>query len=787
MVCEFHFDSNAPVTARLGVAYLLCCAEPQSFEAVLGGPSRRASLPFVPSSLSPSPRVPVHPFPAPRLRRVDARWQSRRVTAHAALLPPRLSVRRCSSLSADAASLARLSPRRRSSASVESSSCRSTSLSRCPSAAASASPPQRPQQSTDMELAHITETAGAAPSAASSAPAPSHPRPPASAPPRTLIHFKKNSKHAVSMALAQLGWREVRIKIPHSGAGKRGAKGKRGGTARMAELAVTEGSAAGSTALSGSLPASSPSPSPDAASSSDDADDDEAAAVDDPANADPSPASRAEPLEHARPKVKQPRTIISNLANYSAVQITPMAAALDDDPAAAGLSFSTPLSAPPSWDVAWVDMLADSEYSALGRLHRINQLPQMHKLSKKKFLAMQLNAMAKHEQTEYSFYPRSWVLPLQIEEVKAAFGAQAAGDATAPAIASSASSSSASSPSVSSPVLIVKPDFACEGRGIYLVDRFSSIDLDRGPLVVQEYIPRPLLLASGRKFDLRIYVLILSVAPLSLALFDDGLTRFCTESYTAPAPGSLGTAFQHLTNYAINKKHASFVLNTHESLPDEGSKWTIRTLFSKLAEEGRDMPTLWRDIADLVVKAVLASYGALSHAYRTAIPASTVDTDGGSAFQFLGFDVLLTEAPTAANRKAIRPFLIEINRNCSLKCDTPLDARIKVKAVAQALQLVDPRAPYRLQTKAQKDAEARSLRGMAGPAYREAQLALQQQSQWLRTTHCTLLFSALCSVLRLCSTHHCAHPPPLPCLLVPVDSCRSVRSSALRRRNDAWL
>lgn len=583
--------------------------------------------------------------------------------------------------------------------------------------------------------AHSMDPASAASSsdaaASSSATAPSHPRPAtassAVAKPRTLIHFKKNSKHAVSLALAQLGWREVRIKIPHSKKGV--AKGKRGGTARMAELALGEDASAAS-AGSSSLLSSSPSPSPDAASSSDDADDGEDAAADDGPDPEPSPASRAEPLEHARPKVKQPRTMISNLANYSAVEITPFpnaaASSSSADAAAAAVSASTPLPAPPAWDVAWVDLLPDSEYASLGRLQRINQLPQMHKLSKKKFLAMGLNAMQQHEPSEYAFYPRSWVLPAQIEEVKAVFGEQTISD-------SAAASSSSAAPSASSPVLIVKPDFACEGRGIYLVDRFSSIDLDRGPLVVQEYIPRPLLLSSsssGRKFDLRIYVLILSVAPLSLCLFDDGLTRFCTESYTAPQRGALGTSFQHLTNYAINKKHSSFVLNTPESQPDEGSKWTIATLFSKLAEEeGRDIPALWRSIADLVVKAVLASYGSLNHAYRTAIPSSSVDNDGGSAFQFLGFDVLLTEAPSPQNPRAIRPFLIEINRNCSLKCDTPLDARIKVKAVTQALQLVDPRAPYRMQSKAQKDAEARALRGMSGTAYREAQQALQQQSQ----------------------------------------------------------
>ena len=59
--------------------------------------------------------------------------------------------------------------------------------------------------------------------------------------------------------------------------------------------------------------------------------------------------------------------------------------------------------------------------------------------------------------------------------------------------------------------------------------------------VVQEYIDKPLLL-DGKKFDLRIYVLLLCADPLEIYVFAEGLVRLATNNYTVwdcicPGPG----------------------------------------------------------------------------------------------------------------------------------------------------------------------------------------------------------------------------------------------------------
>ena len=76
-------------------------------------------------------------------------------------------------------------------------------------------------------------------------------------------------------------------------------------------------------------------------------------------------------------------------------------------------------------------------------------------------------------------------------------------------------------------VWIVKPIGLSRGRGIFLTD--NPMDLPakdnsgRGYLV-QRYIAAPYLI-RGRKFDLRVYLLITGVDPLKLYIYKDGFIR----------------------------------------------------------------------------------------------------------------------------------------------------------------------------------------------------------------------------------------------------------------------
>lgn len=71
---------------------------------------------------------------------------------------------------------------------------------------------------------------------------------------------------------------------------------------------------------------------------------------------------------------------------------------------------------------------------------------------------------------------------------------------------------------------------------------------------MQRYIHNPMLI-DGRKFDLRLYVLVTSMEPLRVYLFEEGLVRLSTKKYSLK---NLRSRFTHLTNYSINKRSGSF-------------------------------------------------------------------------------------------------------------------------------------------------------------------------------------------------------------------------------------
>ena len=76
-------------------------------------------------------------------------------------------------------------------------------------------------------------------------------------------------------------------------------------------------------------------------------------------------------------------------------------------------------------------------------------------------------------------------------------------------------------------IWIVKPANLSRGRGIYLIDDISEVNV-ADLSIVSKYISNPLLI-NGHKFDLRIYVLVTSIDPLRIYVFKEGLARFATE------------------------------------------------------------------------------------------------------------------------------------------------------------------------------------------------------------------------------------------------------------------
>jgi tubulin polyglutamylase TTLL6/13 len=122
---------------------------------------------------------------------------------------------------------------------------------------------------------------------------------------------------------------------------------------------------------------------------------------------------------------------------------------------------------------------------------------------------------------------------------------------------------------------------------------FADLEIAIGRhCVVQKYIDHPLLI-ENYKFDLRIYVLIGSIDPLRIYIYNDGLARFATETYSVAQKGNFKSAYQHLTNYAINKLNPKFKASQSGADLDGGFKRSLKAVFKSLSESGIDTDRLW--------------------------------------------------------------------------------------------------------------------------------------------------------------------------------------------------
>jgi tubulin polyglutamylase TTLL9 len=156
-------------------------------------------------------------------------------------------------------------------------------------------------------------------------------------------------------------------------------------------------------------------------------------------------------------------------------------------------------------------------------------------------------------------------------------------------------------------VWIMKPVSGRQGKGIFLVNKPSQIDSwlkqsakekeveDQKTVsyVAQKYIHNPYLVVipppqpaqqrrslaapgwfivhsttssvgfgcgwiqGGKKFDLRIFALVLSYAPLKVYLYREGFARFTNTTYSLDKE-DLSNSSVHLTNHAVQKKDADY-------------------------------------------------------------------------------------------------------------------------------------------------------------------------------------------------------------------------------------
>lgn len=320
------------------------------------------------------------------------------------------------------------------------------------------------------------------------------------------------------------------------------------------------------------------------------------------------------------------------------------------------------------FNAKWLDVgVGVDKVMALGSHAKINHWPGMSCLHTKNGLAATLRPLQRLFPKAFGHvHPRTWLLPEEMVDFQSSL---------------TPDEDSSGERRKRRKVFIVKPAASCQGRGIHLARSLQDLQDPRSASIAQEYEARPFLV-EGLKFDLRIYVLLSSVDPLRLWLFDEGLVRFATTPYAKPRGANLKNVTQHLTNYAINKDSENFVQNSGGIVRgDVGSKRTLSWFKAWLDSHGYSSSRVWGRIVDLINKVFIAGQPHLARTYRSAVPA-----EGGSmrCFEVLGLDVLLDSK--------LQPWMLEVNHSPSLSCDSQLDTQIKIKLIKETLQMLRLRA-----------------------------------------------------------------------------------------------
>ena len=217
-------------------------------------------------------------------------------------------------------------------------------------------------------------------------------------------------------------------------------------------------------------------------------------------------------------------------------------------------------------------------------------------------------------------------------------------------------------------IWLLKPVASSRGRGIRILTNFNDIP---EKTIITHYISNPHLI-NRKKYDLRLYVLITGYTPLKIYLFEDGLTRFCSEEYNLDE-SKLNDKYIHLTNYSINKNNENFEKND-DTEKEEGNKWSILTFKKYLKEKKIDFNKLWKKIKDIIIKTILSITD-------EGIPIIKLfNLSSVNLFEIYGFDILLDSF--------LNPWLMEVNLNPSLNCDSELDLKIKSKVLTDIFNII---------------------------------------------------------------------------------------------------
>ncbi|XP_074067950.1 putative tubulin polyglutamylase TTLL9 isoform X1 [Macrotis lagotis] len=315
------------------------------------------------------------------------------------------------------------------------------------------------------------------------------------------------------------------------------------------------------------------------------------------------------------------------------------------------------------WDFYWCDvswLRENFDHIYMDEHVRISHFRNHYELTRKNYMVKNLKRFRKQlerdvgklEAAKCDFFPKTFELPsdyhLFVEEFRKTPGI----------------------------TWIMKPVARSQGKGIFLFRKLKDIidwrkdvsryddqkdDIPVENYVAQRYIENPYLI-GGRKFDLRVYVLVMSYIPLRAWLYRDGFVRFSNTRFTL---SSIDDHYVHLTNVAVQKTSPDYD-------PEKGCKWMIQRFRQYLTSKHgpETVEKLFQDMDNIFIKSLQS--------------VQKVIISDKHCFELYGYDILIDQ-----NFKA---WLLEVNASPSLTASSQEDYQLKTCLLEDTLHVVDMEA-----------------------------------------------------------------------------------------------
>ncbi|RKO95620.1 tubulin-tyrosine ligase, partial [Caulochytrium protostelioides] len=226
-------------------------------------------------------------------------------------------------------------------------------------------------------------------------------------------------------------------------------------------------------------------------------------------------------------------------------------------------------------------------------------------------------------------------------------------------------------------VWIMKPVGRAQGKGIFLINKLVQIqswlkkreraEREREedqqpdqPYLVQRYIENPYLI-GGKKFDLRIYVMVTSYTPLVVYMHRNGFCRFSNTQFSMDAK-DISNMYIHATNVAIQKTAPNYD-------DSKGCKWLLRNFKMYVGtQQGTEAADkLFTAIEALVVRSLMS--------------VQKVMINDRHCFEIYGYDILIDAQ--------LKPWLLEVNASPSISAENQFDYDLKYGMLNDAFDIVD--------------------------------------------------------------------------------------------------